>query len=147
MVVGGQASDKPNRTRACRKGKCLFMALSGYSADRVDTSGSGRKADMPNQRVECPLMTLSGYSACGTSRAMRGSRIRSRESYAYLGTSAQSTVTWASPDVGQNFLHQPTLVSAYVYANLAWPLFWRFALSGTATDDDFGLFVGRLRLR
>ena len=31
------------------------------SADRVARSGSGRKADMPNQRVECPLMTQSGH--------------------------------------------------------------------------------------
>ena len=36
-----------------------FVALSGRSADRVARSGSSRKADMPNQRVECPLMTQS----------------------------------------------------------------------------------------
>ena len=36
-----------------------FVALSGRSADRAARSGSSRKADMPNQRVECPLMTQS----------------------------------------------------------------------------------------
>jgi hypothetical protein len=42
-----------------------MMALSGRSADRVAMSGSGRKADMPNQRVECPLMTQSRHSSQG----------------------------------------------------------------------------------
>ena len=37
------------------------MALSGRSADRVARS-FGRKADTPNQRVECPLLTQSGLS-------------------------------------------------------------------------------------
>ena len=37
------------------------MAQSGRSADCVARFGSGRKADMPNQRVKCPLMTLSGH--------------------------------------------------------------------------------------
>ena len=40
------------------------MAQSGRSDDRVTMSGSGRKADMPNQRVECPLMTLPGLARC-----------------------------------------------------------------------------------
>ena len=41
---------------------CPLLALSGRSPDRLVRSGSGRKADMPNQRVECPLMTHSGLS-------------------------------------------------------------------------------------
>jgi hypothetical protein len=40
-----------------------LVALSGRSADCVARSGSGRKADMPNQRVECPLMTKKGHEA------------------------------------------------------------------------------------
>ena len=35
------------------------MALSGRSADCVARSGSGRKADMPNQRVECKHGTIN----------------------------------------------------------------------------------------
>ena len=34
----------------------------GTSDDRLTRSGSSRKADIPDQRVECPLMTLSGHS-------------------------------------------------------------------------------------
>ena len=41
---------------------CPLVALSGRSADRVARSGSGRKADIPNQRVEGPLMSHSGHS-------------------------------------------------------------------------------------
>jgi len=37
-----------------------LLALSGRSADRVAMSRFGRKADMPNWRMECPLMTQSG---------------------------------------------------------------------------------------
>ena len=37
-----------------------LVALSGRSADRVARSASSRKADMPNQRVKCPLVTQSG---------------------------------------------------------------------------------------
>ena len=40
-----------------------FVALSGRSADRVARSGSSRKADMPNQRVECPLIAHRGLMA------------------------------------------------------------------------------------
>ena len=35
-------------------GECLLMALSGHSTDRVARSGFDRKADKPNQRMECP---------------------------------------------------------------------------------------------
>ena len=42
--------------------KCPLLALSGRSDDRVARSGFGRKADMPNQRMGFPLMTLSGLS-------------------------------------------------------------------------------------
>jgi hypothetical protein len=31
------------------------------SANRLVRSASGRKADMPNQRLECPLMTHTGH--------------------------------------------------------------------------------------
>jgi len=31
-----------------------------FNRPRVARSGSGLKADMPNQHVECPLMTQSG---------------------------------------------------------------------------------------
>jgi len=34
-----------------------MLALSGRSTNRVARSGFGRKADMPNQRMKCPLMT------------------------------------------------------------------------------------------
>jgi hypothetical protein len=37
------------------------MAQSRRSPDPVPRSGSGRKADMTNQRVKCPLMTQSGH--------------------------------------------------------------------------------------
>jgi hypothetical protein len=40
--------------------ECLLLALSGRSDDRVARSGTGLKADMPNQRVECLFMALLG---------------------------------------------------------------------------------------
>ena len=85
-------------------------------------------------------MSVDGQGRQKTSHTV----LRERESYTWdLGSEND---TWASPDVGQNLLHQRTLAGAYVNANLAWPLFRRFALSGNATEDDFGLFVDRLRL-
>jgi hypothetical protein len=39
-----------------------LVAQGGRSADRVARSGSGRKAEVPNQRVERPLMTQSQHS-------------------------------------------------------------------------------------
>ena len=44
-------------------------------------------------------------------------------------------------DVCQYLLHQPTLIGTNVDAKLAWPFFRKFALSGTATDDDLDVFV------
>jgi hypothetical protein len=42
-------------------GACPLLAQGGRSADRVARFCSGRKADMPNQQVECPLMTQSRH--------------------------------------------------------------------------------------
>jgi hypothetical protein len=64
----------------------------------------------------------------------------------YLGR-ASVPIRWASPDVRQNLLYQPTLIGAYVDAHSAWPLVRRFALNGTATNYDFGFVGGEFRLR
>jgi hypothetical protein len=60
-------------SKALRKKIYVLVAPSGRSADRVARSGSGRKADMPNQRVECPLMTQSGQPRKLTGRGPPGS--------------------------------------------------------------------------
>jgi hypothetical protein len=61
---------------------CPLLALSGRSADRVARSGSGRKADMPNQLVECPLMTLSGHHEISERCADQGHPLRPAPSFA-----------------------------------------------------------------
>jgi len=40
--------------------ECLLLALSGLSDALITRSAFGPKADMPNEHVECPLMTQSG---------------------------------------------------------------------------------------
>jgi hypothetical protein len=43
-----------------RPSRCPLMALSGLSDALVTRSAFRLKADMPNEHVECPLMTQSG---------------------------------------------------------------------------------------
>jgi hypothetical protein len=80
------------RRPKCRASKRLLLALSGRPPDRVARSGSGRKADIPKQRVEFPLMTLTADSAAWCPWRERPSESHSAAAFASCETTPDYAV-------------------------------------------------------